>query len=157
MSWFRKVVSAGDGDLTPLVAAMDYFSKEYEEGVKAVRPERETRLWEISRELPGHMVFRYEQWQQLNAIHEWLEVRESAMIRKAADDLQKHYARTLSTRDAITLAETDENVLAMRTIRIEVKMLSNKFAGITKSLEMLHYQINSLIKLREAGIEDATI
>ena len=157
MSWFRKVTSAEEGDFLPLVAAMNYYQKEYEEGVKATKPEQGVRLWEISRELPGHMAFRYNQWQELNAIHEWLEVREEAMIRKAADDLQKNYARTMSTRDAVSLAETDINVLAMRTIRIEVKLMASKFAGITKGLEFLHYQIGHLVKLREAGIEDATI
>ena len=157
MSWFRKVTSSAEGDLTPLVAAMDYYSREYEEGVKATKPEPGMRLWEISRAIPGHMAHRYNQYQELNAIHEWLEDRETAMIRRGADELQKHYARALSTRDALTLAETDENVLAMRTIRIEVKLLANKFAGITKGLEMLHFQVGYLTKMREAGIEDATI
>lgn len=157
MSWFRKVTASEDGDLIPLVAAMNYFSKEYEEGIVATKPERGTRLWEISRELPGHMTFRYNQYQELNAIHEWLEVREAAMIRNGADALQKHYARTMSTREAMTLAESDKDIVAHRTIRIEVKLMANKFAGITKGLETLHFQIGYLVKLRDGGIEDATI
>lgn len=157
MSWYHKVTSAGDGDLTPLVAAMAFYSREYEEGVKATRPESGTRLWEISRALPGHMTFRYEQWQSLNAIHDWLEVREIAMIRKAADDIQRNQARSMTTRDATSLAETSTEVLDMRTLRIEVKLLANKFAGITKGIEFLHYQVGYLTKMREAGIEDATI
>ena len=37
----------------------------------------------------------------------------------------------------------------------EVALLRNKFLGLTKGYEYLHFQIGNIIHLRKAGIEDA--
>jgi hypothetical protein len=61
----------------------------------------------------------------------------------------------MTENGAKRLAEGDPEHITLKELAREVKLLMDKFAGITKGLDQAHFQIGNLIKLRAAGIEDA--
>lgn len=157
--WYRKVANTDEADfeatLVAVAEALAHFEGEVDEGLKELQPSG--RLWNIAKAIPGTMAYRYTQLQELEATLELLEQRATKKQSEHKRRYLEHYARTLSDRTAGEFAAAEDEVCNLRALINEVALTRNKFLGLTKGLESLHYQIGHLVKMREAGIEDATI
>jgi hypothetical protein len=60
----------------------------------------------------------------------------------------------LSSRDAEKYAEGEQDVVDMDHLVNEFALIRNKFIGITKALEAKGFQINNIVRLRAAGMDD---
>jgi hypothetical protein len=69
----------------------------------------------------------------------------------------EHNDRALSSRDAGIYADGDSDVADMATLINEFALLRNKWIGLHKAIEAKSFQINNIVKLRTAGLDDATI
>lgn len=154
--WYKIVSSAPAGDYTQLAAAMEWYDEEYKRADGDLVMEGRV-LADVQKRLPGLMSYYYGHLQDIDAIHQWLEIIYARTIHKVRKGYLEHYARQLSDRVAQQYAETDEEVLTIRMLINEVSYRSRNFTGITKGLEFAHYQLSNLTKLVVAGIEDTTI
>lgn len=151
--WYRKVVEG----LDHLPDCMDHFYTELEWAKKNDLSLKGRRLENLSAELPGVVEQRYNQLQEIEAILEFLNVE----LRKIRSDkfrqfLEKHN-RALSSRDAEKYVDGDSDVVNMAIIINEFALLRNQWHGLMKAIETKNFQVNNIVKLRVAGLDDATV
>jgi len=149
--WYRKVSS----DLAELPGAIAYFESElqgakFETSIKG-------NLEANSRLMPGIVEHRFNQLQEIEAILEWLNIQ----LRKKRSEVFKkfieNYNRALSSRDAEKYVDGDADVVQWQLLINEFAMIRNKYLGLMKAIDSKQFQINNIVKLRVAGMEDTTM
>ena len=149
--WYNKVAN----DISNIPDAVEYFEAE----LIAARYECRITgsLEKAAASMPGVVEQRFTQLQEIEAILEYLNIElrrlKSSHFRKYLES----YARALSSRDVEKYVEGEADVVDMEKIINEFALLRNKWLGITKALDQKQWQITNIIKLRVAGMEDATL
>ena len=149
--WYNKVAK----DISNIPDAVEYFETE----LIAARYECRITgsLEKAAASMPGVVEQRFTQLQEIEAILEYLNIElrrlKSSHFRKYLET----YARALSSRDVEKYVEGEADVIDMEKIINEFALLRNKWLGITKALDQKQWQITNIIKLRVAGMEDATL
>ena len=69
----------------------------------------------------------------------------------------EHYQRALTSRDAEKYIDGEEDVVTMQLLINEFALIRNKYQGVIKALDAKQFQINNVIKLRVAGLDDVTL
>ena len=151
--WYNKVVK----DLGNITGAIDHFEEELAYAKKADLTLKGRPLERISAELPGVVEMRYNQLQEIEAILEFLNIKLQRVRTEAFRNYLEHNDRALSSRDAGVYADGDSDVADMATLINEFALLRNKWIGLHKAIEAKSFQINNIVKLRTAGLDDATI
>jgi hypothetical protein len=151
MSWYSKVSK----DISYIPDAIAHFEAEL---VDARKDSRITgNIEKASASMPGIVEERFAQLQEIEAILEYLNIElrrlRSSLFRKYLET----YQRALSSRDCEKFVEGESDVIDMEKIINEFALLRNKWLGITKSLDIKQWQLSNIIKLRVAGMEDATL
>jgi hypothetical protein len=149
--WYNKVAN----DISNIPDAVEYFETEL------ITARYECRitgsLEKAAASMPGVVEHRFTQLQEIEAILEYLNIElrrlKSSHFRKYLES----YARALSSRDVEKYVEGEADVVDMEKIINEFALLRNKWLGITKALDQKQWQITNIIKLRVAGMEDATL
>jgi hypothetical protein len=149
--WYNKVAN----DISNIPDAVEYFETEL------ITARYECRitgsLEKAAASMPGVVEQRFTQLQEIEAILEYLNIElrrlKSSHFRKYLES----YARALSSRDVEKYVEGEADVVDMEKIINEFALLRNKWLGITKALDQKQWQITNIIKLRVAGMEDATL
>ena len=149
--WYNKVAK----DISNIPDAVEYFEAEL---ISARYECRITgSLEKAAASMPGVVEQRFTQLQEIEAILEYLNIElrrlKSSHFRKYLES----YARALSSRDVEKYVEGEADVVDMEKIINEFALLRNKWLGITKALDQKQWQITNIIKLRVAGMEDATL
>ena len=151
MSWYSKIVA----DWSKIPSCIDHFESELQEARNEVKiygnVEKNATM------LPGFVELRFGQLQEIEAILEHLNIQ---LRKKRSEYLRKYlenYNKALSSRDAEKYADGEAEVVAISELINQVALLRNKYQGITKGFEIKHFQLSNIIKLRVAGMEDATI
>jgi len=103
------------------------------------------------------MAERFGQLQQLEAILEYLNIELRRLKSKTFRKYLENYNRALSSRDAMTYVEGEDDVVDMDKIINDFALIRNQWLGITKGLDQKQWQITNIVKLRVAGMEDADI
>jgi hypothetical protein len=152
--WYGRVTEDPD-DLTPLIACSDFYEKELIEAREELKISG--RIEVIARKLPGMAEYRYNQLQEIEAILKYLTLKLDIARSKAHRFYMEKYNRQLSSRDAEKYAEGDDAVVELSLLINQIALLRNKFLGVSKGIEYLHFQMTSIVKLRVAGIEDASL
>jgi len=146
--WFSAVQS----DIAKVIGAIAYYEKEF------ITAKMETslkgRLEHHSRDMPGIVAYRFGQLQEIEAILEYLNIDLRRIRSRHYRKYLEAYNKQLSSRDAEKYADGEDEVLAMHELINEFSLIRNQFIGITKALEVKGFQINNLVKLRTAGMED---
>lgn len=151
MSWYLKVSK----DIGNIPDAIAYFECEL---VGARKDSRITgNIERASASMPGIVEMRYSQLQEIEAVLEYLNIElrrlRSSLFRKYLET----YQRALTSRDVEKYVDGEADVIDMEKIINEFALLRNKWLGITKALEVKQWQLSNIIKLRVAGMEDATL
>lgn len=151
MSWYSKVSK----DIANIPDAIAYFENELAEARKDSRISG--NIERASASMPGIVETRYTQLQEIEAILEYLNIElrrlRSSMFRKYLET----YQRALTSRDVEKYVDGEADVVDMEKIINEFALLRNKWLGITKALDVKQWQLSNIIKLRVAGMEDATL
>jgi len=151
VGWYTEI-SKNIGNIPD---AVDFFEAEYIEARREVR--LIGNLEKASSSMPGIVEQRFSQLQEIEAILEYLNIElrrlKSSFFRKYLEN----YQRALSSRDCEKFVEGEADVVDMEKIINEFALLRNKWLGITKALDQKQWQITNIIKLRVAGMEDATL
>ena len=156
MRWYSKVTTAPDGDFVPLVEALAWYDAEYQRGLEDLKIEGKV-IHNLSARIGGLMAYYYGVQQEIDGIHQWLEVIFTRTLHKRRVYYTQGYNLKLTDTQARQYAEADDEVLDIRLLINEVALRNRLFQGVTKGLEFIHFQISNMTKLRVAGIEDATI
>ena len=75
------------------------------------------------------------------------------MVRKFLEN----YNKALSSRDAEKYVDGEQNVVDLQYLINDFSLIRNKYIGIIKALEAKGFQINNVVKLRAAGLEDISL
>lgn len=150
-TWYRKVTS----DMSDIVGAISHFEVELDQarlecGMKG-------NLEKQSRDMPGIVEFRFNQLQEVEAILEYLNTEMRKIRSKIFRKYLESYNRALSSRDAEKFVDGEEDVVALQYLINDFSLVRNKFIGVIKALEAKQFQINNIVKLRAAGLEDITL
>jgi hypothetical protein len=151
MSWYAKVSK----DLAHLPDCLDHYYNELEHA------RREVKIYgnveKASSSLPGIVEQRFNQLQEIEAVLEYLNIELRRIKSKTFRKYLENYQRALSSRDCEKFAEGEADVVDMEKVINEFAMLRNQWLGIIKALDIKGYQINNIIRLRVAGMDDVSI
>ncbi len=134
---------------------MAYYENELVEARREVKIHG--NIEKASAAMPGIVELRYAQLQEIEAILEYLNIElrklRSSFFRKYLEN----YQRALSSRDVEKYVDGEEDVCEYEKIINEFALLRNKWLGVIKGLDIKQWQLSNVIKLRVAGMEDASL
>ena len=151
MGWYSDIAK----DISNIPDAVLYFEAELVEARKEVK--LYGNVEKASAALPGVVEHRFGQLQEIEAILEYLNIElrrlKSSHFRKYLES----YQRALSSRDCEKFVEGEADVIDFEKIINEFALLRNKWLAIIKALDQKQWQITNIVKLRVAGMEDASL
>ena len=142
-------------DKSKLIDMITFFDAEIEEARKEVK--KIGIIEKIAQEIPGWHETRLSQLQELEAVLEMLEIEMKQIQAEKFKYYLEAYRRALSSSDCKKYVDGDKEVCELYELINEVSYIRNQYSSIVKSLEMKAFQLNNIIKLRTAGIEDARL
>jgi len=151
MTWYTDVSK----DISKIPEAIQHFYNELNEAKKEVKIYGS--LEKASAAMPGVVEHRFNQLQEIEAILEYLNIEKRRIRSIAFKKYLENYQRALSSRDVEKYVDGEADVIDMEKIVLEFALLRNKWLGIIKGLDQKQWQITNIVKLRVAGMEDATI
>lgn len=151
MGWYSKVSK----DISYIPDAVDYFKLQLNEAKEEVRITGNVER--AAAAMPGIVEHRYGQLQEIEAILEYLNIELRRLKSQHFRKYLETYQRALSSRDCEKFVEGEADVVDFEKIINEFALLRNKWLGITKALDQKQWQITNIVKLRVAGMEDATL
>ena len=151
MSWYTKVSQ----DIGLIPDCIKYFDQELETARKEIYIFG--NLEKAAASLPGVVEQRFNQLQEIEAILEYLNIENRRLRSRTFKKFIENYNRALTSRDADKYVDGESDVVDMEKIINEFALLRNKWLGITKGLDQKQWQLTNIVKLRVAGMEDATI
>lgn len=151
MGWYSEI----SRDISNIPAAISYFETEILEARKetSISGNIEKR----SAELPGIVEQRFNQLQEIEAILEFLNIELRRLRSKFFKQYLEHYQRSLSSRDVEKYIDGENDVVDYEKIVNEFALLRNRWLGVLKALDQKQWQLTNIVKLRVAGMEDATL
>ncbi len=151
MGWYSEVAK----DISNIPDAVEFFEAEL------LAAKYECRITgnieKAAASMPGVVEQRYNQLQEIEAILEYLNIELRRLKSSHFRKYLENYARALSSRDVEKYVDGEADVVDMEKIINEFALLRNKWLGITKALDQKQWQLTNIVKLRVAGMEDATL
>ena len=108
-------------------------------------------------ELPGIVEQRFNQLQEIEAILNYLNIELRRLRSTFFKKYLENYQRALSSRDVEKYVDGEADVVDYEKIINEFALLRNKWLGLLKGLDQKQWQITNVVKLRVAGMEDASL
>ena len=150
-TWFKRVQDS----LAVLPECITYFDAELQQARYDCY--LKGNVEKLSREIPQIVEHRFNQLQEIEAILENLNIQLRQIRSKKYRQFLEHYQRALTSRDAEKYIDGEEEVVTMQQLINEFALIRNKFQGVIKALDAKQFQINNVIKLRVAGLDDVTL
>jgi len=151
INWYDKVSK----DISTIPDAVKYYEDQL------ILAKQETaisgRIEKAAAMMPANVETRFGQLQEIEAILEYLNIE---LRRLRASHFRKYvesYQRQLSSRDAEKFVDGEADVVDFEKIINEFALLRNKWLGIIKGLDIKQWQLSNIVKLRTAGLDDATL
>jgi hypothetical protein len=149
--WYSKISQ----DFNLLPNAMAYYEDELIEARKDARITG--NIEKAAASMPGIVEQRFNQLQEIEAILEFLNIEMRQLKSYHFKKYLENYQRALSSRDCERYVEGESDVVEFEKAINEFALIRNKWLGITKALDIKQWQLSNVIKLRTAGLEDATL
>lgn len=151
-NWYYKVTS----DITLIPEFIDYYETELE-SARAELSLKGKSLERHAAELPGIVEHRFTQLQEIEAVLEYLNIKLRKDRSVEFKKFLEAYNKALSSRDAEKYVDGVQSIVDSTLIINEIALLRNKFLSISKALEAKNFMTGHIIKLRAAGLDDASI
>ena len=151
-SWYYKVTN----DLSTIPDFIAYYELELENAKRDLSLRGRT-LERHAAELPGIVEYRFAQLQEIEAVLEFLNVRLRKDRALEFKKFLESYNKALSSRDAEKYVDGVAHIVDLTLLINEVALLRNKFLGLSKGFETKNYMVGHIIKLKAAGLDDATV
>lgn len=151
MNWYDKVSK----DISNIPDAVAYYEAEL------LAAKTDTRIAgnveKAAACMPGIVETRFNQLQEIEAILEYLNIELRRLRSQHFRKYLENYQRSLSSRDCEKFVDGESDVVDFEKIINDFALLRNKWLGIIKALDIKQWQISNIVKLRTAGLEDATL
>ncbi|MDA0754148.1 MAG: hypothetical protein O3A49_05670 [Candidatus Marinimicrobia bacterium] len=151
MGWYSEV----SRDIGKIPDAISDFETE----LLAAKQECKVKgnVEKLAAELPGIVEHRFNQLQEIEAILNYLNIELRKLRSSYFKKYLENYQRALSSRDVDKYVDGEADVVDFEKIVNEFALLRNKWLGILKGLDQKQWQITNIVKLRVAGMEDASL
>jgi len=151
MAWYSRV----SRDISQIPAAIQYFETEL------IEAKRECKISgsieKAAAAMPGIVEHRFNQLQEIEAILEYLNIELRKLRSQFFKKYLENYQRALSSRDVEKYVDGEADVCDYEKIINEFALMRNKWLGVLKALDQKQWQLTNIVKLRVAGMEDATL
>lgn len=151
MGWYSDIAK----DINNIPKAIQYFEDELIEAKSQIRIKGNVE--KAAAEMPGIVEQRFNQLQELEAILEYLNIELRRLRSSFFKKYLENYARALSSRDVEKYVDGEADVVDYEKIINEFALMRNKWLGLLKGLDQKQWQITNVVKLRVAGMEDASL
>ena len=151
MGWYSTV----SRDISKIPDAIAFFNSELEEA--RVECKLTGNVERAAAAMPGIVEHRFNQLQEIEAILNYLNIELRRLRSSFFKKYLENYQRALSSRDVEKYVDGEADVVDYEKIINEFALLRNKWLGVLKALDQKQWQITNVVKLRVAGMEDATL
>ena len=150
-NWYEKVSS----NISNLPDCIEYYEEQLAEARKEIP--MHGSIEKSSSVLPAIVETRVSQLQEIEAILEHLNIQLRRIRAQTFRKFLEKYERALTSRDAGAYVDGEPEVVDQTELINQFGLLRNQFLGVLKALEAKQFQINNIVKLRVAGLEDSEI
>jgi len=151
MGWYSEV----SRDIGKIPDAILHFETELRDAKLECKVKGNVE--KLAAELPGIVEHRFNQLQEIEAILNYLNIELRKLRSSYFKKYLENYQRALSSRDVEKYVDGELDVVDFEKIVNEFALLRNKWLGILKGLDQKQWQITNIVKLRVAGMEDASL
>jgi len=151
MGWYSEVAR----DISKIPDAILHFESELRDA--KIECKVKGNVEKLAAELPGIVEHRFNQLQEIEAILNFLNIELRKLRSSFFKKYLENYQRALSSRDVDKYVDGEVDVVDFEKIVNEFALLRNKWLGILKGLDQKQWQITNIVKLRVAGMEDASL
>jgi hypothetical protein len=151
MGWYSEV----SRDISKIPNAIRYFEDELVTARLEVKIKGSVER--AAADLPGIVEHRFNQLQEIEAILEYLNIELRRLRSMFFKKYLENYQRALSSRDVEKYVDGESDVVDYEKIINEFALLRNKWLGVLKALDQKQWQLTNIVKLRVAGMEDASL
>jgi hypothetical protein len=151
MNWYDRVSK----DISNIPDAVAHYEAELLEAKLDARIAG--NIERASAAMPGIVETRFNQLQEIEAILEYLNIELRRLRSQHFRKYLENYQRSLSSRDCEKFVEGEADVVDFEKIINDFALLRNKWLGIIKALDQKQWHLSNIIKLRVAGMEDASV
>ena len=151
MGWYSRV----SRNINEIPAAIQYFEDELQQARFEVKISGS--IEKAAANMPGIVEHRFNQLQELEAILEYLNIELRRLRSSFFKKYLENYQRALSSRDVEKYVDGEADVVDYEKIINEFALIRNKWLGVLKALDQKQWQLTNIVKLRVAGMEDATL
>jgi|TARA_R110000803_G_scaffold55676_1_gene112656 hypothetical protein len=149
--WYQKIAR----DIGVIPDAIRHYEDELEVAKSEIRIRG--NLEKASADMPGIVEQRFNQLQEIEAVLQYMNIELRRLRSSHFKKYLENYQRALSSRDVEKYVDGESDVVDYEKIINEFALLRNKWLGITKGLDQKQWQMTNIVKLRVAGMEDASI
>ena len=151
MNWYDAVSK----DISRIPDAVAYYESELIEAKSDTSING--NIEKTSAKMPGIVENRFNQLQEIEGILEYPNIELRRLRSQHFRKYLENYQRSLSSRDCEKFVEGEADVVDFEKIINDFALLRNKWLGIIKALDIKQWQLSNIVKLRTAGLEDATL
>ena len=151
MAWYSRV----SRNISEIPDAIQYFENELVEARTEVK--LSGNIERAAANMPGIVEHRFNQLQEIEAILEYLNIELRRLRSSFFKKYLENYQRALSSRDVEKYVDGEADVVDYEKIINEFALVHNKWLGVLKALDQKQWQITNVVKLRVAGMEDASL
>jgi hypothetical protein len=151
MGWYSKI----SRDISEIPNAIQYFEDELETARTEVK--LSGNIERAAASMPGLVEHRFNQLQEIEAILEYLNIELRRLRSSFFKKYLENYQRALSSRDVEKYVDGEADVVDYEKVINEFALMRNKWLGVLKALDQKQWQITNIVKLRVAGMEDASL
>ena len=151
MGWYSEV----SRDINKIPNAVTFYETELIDARKEVKLVGSVE--KASASMPGIVEHRFNQLQEIEAILNYLNIELRRLRSSYFKKYLENYQRALSSRDVEKYVDGEADVVDYEKIINEFALMRNKWLGVLKGLDQKQWQITNVVKLRVAGMEDATL
>ena len=151
MGWYSEV----SRNVSKIPEAIDYYENQIVEARTEIK--LSGNVERAAAELPGIVAHRFNQLQEIEAILHYMNIELRRLRSSYFKKYLENYQRALSSRDVEKYVDGEADVVDYEKIINEFALLRNKWLGLLKGLDQKQWQITNVVKLRVAGMEDASL
>ena len=151
MGWYSEV----SRDVSKITDAIAHFESELQDARQEVK--LKGNVERAAAEMPGIVEHRFNQLQEIEAILNYLNIELRRLRSSFFKTYLENYQRALSSRDVEKYVDGERDVVDYEKIINEFALMRNKWLGLLKGLDQKQWQITNVVKLRVAGMEDASL
>ena len=151
MGWYSEV----SRDISKITDAISYYDSELQDA--KIDLKLSGSIERAVANLPGIFEYRFNQLQEIEAILNYLNIEFKRLHSRYFKKYLESYQRALSSRDVEKYVDGEAEVVDYEHIINEFALVRNKWLGLMKSFDQMSFSLNNVVKLRTAGMEDASL